>query len=725
MLEFAVQPVFTRSSPFDHSLFLAYTFSLLGPNAPLGRPALSASSSLSAQLSPFPFHLGPNHPLSSLNGPRRPSFPPLSLWLTSGPVCHPFHLLARAHTGLQLKPDSEHCALPLLSWRARQDSLPRMLPSNFGEEKGKRMNETDKACPEVKRREALSFQAFSFSDPILLSAQLASAFRPTRRKLPYSFSRSLADRWTPPCHPLPPAPVLDHEPEPRPTESLPSRASPARLLSPARLPPRVRHTIPYSSRERTPTHLSSTDHRLPLPFPGAAFIPRLGPIKPLRPHSQSKNKSKPLRRGADAPNEAQPGGMYSEPVRQRNADPIDDNDGDKGLSSLRRAVNPAGRRWAEVVRRIGDDAGIQIAQPAQPYCQIEQRRSVTPALEGRLYGGRWLGEIILGISNPVDAGVGWDGGVGWERKSSQTQTTGAGPGLLLFELQVKGPPACGTGWDPLPPRKNATGLRAFGTFAECNRRTRSVPWGPSPFAPGFPPWLGTKANELLPLLASFIYHLPLVDSGRVSVHRPPPEMSIATILAVLFCILLALAGTTITTAPPFPTSGETISCLAACCFLQLLLQWQHGCQLLCCDALDALWEELHAMNAPDATSVSIVKSFLCASLTRCFPPPLLHLDCSLPSQHDTMCLERISAGGTFQAMAAHPDGSPRVFLSSREGNIWLAKMPRQGSGSALSPHLFLDLTDRVHNDHVLGLLGMAFHPEFATNGWFFLLADLW
>ncbi|KAF8776592.1 hypothetical protein HU200_003312 [Digitaria exilis] len=71
-------------------------------------------------------------------------------------------------------------------------------------------------------------------------------------------------------------------------------------------------------------------------------------------------------------------------------------------------------------------------------------------------------------------------------------------------------------------------------------------------------------------------------------------------------------------------------------------------------------------------------------------------------------------------MVPHPDSSGRVFLSSQEGKIFLASMPRRGSGVALRvdngrAHPFLDLTDRM-----LGLLGIAFHPDFATNGRFFV-----
>jgi hypothetical protein len=84
-----------------------------------------------------------------------------------------------------------------------------------------------------------------------------------------------------------------------------------------------------------------------------------------------------------------------------------------------------------------------------------------------------------------------------------------------------------------------------------------------------------------------------------------------------------------------------------------------------------------------------------------------------------MCVERIGEG-SYLDMAAHPDGSGRAFLSTQDGKIWLATIPEPGSGDTLQIHddasrPFLDLTDRV-----LGLMGVAFHPEFAANRRFFV-----
>ncbi|XP_073131010.1 HIPL1 protein-like [Henckelia pumila] len=86
-----------------------------------------------------------------------------------------------------------------------------------------------------------------------------------------------------------------------------------------------------------------------------------------------------------------------------------------------------------------------------------------------------------------------------------------------------------------------------------------------------------------------------------------------------------------------------------------------------------------------------------------------------------ICLEKID-NGSFLNMVAHPDGSNRAFFSNQPGKIWLATIPDQDSGDVLgldesSP--FVDLTDQVHLDAAFGMMGMAFHPNYATNGRFF------
>src|SRR5215510_1292604 len=60
------------------------------------------------------------------------------------------------------------------------------------------------------------------------------------------------------------------------------------------------------------------------------------------------------------------------------------------------------------------------------------------------------------------------------------------------------------------------------------------------------------------------------------------------------------------------------------------------------------------------------------------------------------------------------DGSNRLFIVEQGGVI---KMLQQGSST---PTVFLDITSRVLSGGERGLLGLAFHPSYTTNGRFFV-----
>ncbi|XP_043718665.1 HIPL1 protein-like [Telopea speciosissima] len=87
-----------------------------------------------------------------------------------------------------------------------------------------------------------------------------------------------------------------------------------------------------------------------------------------------------------------------------------------------------------------------------------------------------------------------------------------------------------------------------------------------------------------------------------------------------------------------------------------------------------------------------------------------------------LCLEKVG-NGTYIDMIGHPDGSNRVFLSDQQGRIWLATVPDVESGGTLEPSElspFLDISDKVSFFNDLGLMGIAFHPNFMKNGRFFV-----
>jgi hypothetical protein len=64
-----------------------------------------------------------------------------------------------------------------------------------------------------------------------------------------------------------------------------------------------------------------------------------------------------------------------------------------------------------------------------------------------------------------------------------------------------------------------------------------------------------------------------------------------------------------------------------------------------------------------------------------------------------------------------PDGTHRIFLLEQDGRIWILPADRQGT----EPKLFLDISSRQpHQENEEGLLAMAFHPQFKTNGKFYV-----
>jgi glucose/arabinose dehydrogenase len=68
--------------------------------------------------------------------------------------------------------------------------------------------------------------------------------------------------------------------------------------------------------------------------------------------------------------------------------------------------------------------------------------------------------------------------------------------------------------------------------------------------------------------------------------------------------------------------------------------------------------------------------------------------------------------GLFNA----PDGSNRLFVIEQAGRIQVF----QNAASTAVATVFLDLTDRVLFGGEQGLLGLAFHPNFTSNGYFYV-----
>ena len=91
-----------------------------------------------------------------------------------------------------------------------------------------------------------------------------------------------------------------------------------------------------------------------------------------------------------------------------------------------------------------------------------------------------------------------------------------------------------------------------------------------------------------------------------------------------------------------------------------------------------------------------------------------------PPSASNVALQLVAEGLTAPVdLAAPPDGSGRLFVVDQPGRIRVID-----AGGALLPTPFLDVTDRVVSLDApydeRGLLGMAFHPDYASNGRFFI-----
>jgi len=88
---------------------------------------------------------------------------------------------------------------------------------------------------------------------------------------------------------------------------------------------------------------------------------------------------------------------------------------------------------------------------------------------------------------------------------------------------------------------------------------------------------------------------------------------------------------------------------------------------------------------------------------------------------DTVGIQLVADGLTSPVtMAVPPDGTKRLFMADQTGQIYIVD-PNQG----ILSQPFLDIANRMvtlnPNFDERGLLGLAFHPDYATNGRFFVL----
>ena len=74
----------------------------------------------------------------------------------------------------------------------------------------------------------------------------------------------------------------------------------------------------------------------------------------------------------------------------------------------------------------------------------------------------------------------------------------------------------------------------------------------------------------------------------------------------------------------------------------------------------------------------------------------------------------VTSGLSSPLYLTAPDGDPRLFIVEQAGRIRVVR------GGQLLTQPFLDITDRVASGGEEGLLGLAFHPNYAANGYFYV-----
>src|SRR3990172_7175938 len=87
---------------------------------------------------------------------------------------------------------------------------------------------------------------------------------------------------------------------------------------------------------------------------------------------------------------------------------------------------------------------------------------------------------------------------------------------------------------------------------------------------------------------------------------------------------------------------------------------------------------------------------------------------SAAAQEPRVRLQLVASGLARPVYLTHAGGSGRLFIVEQSGRI------RVWADGALLATPFLDIRDRVTAGGEMGLLSVAFHPEYGSNGRFFV-----
>jgi len=90
------------------------------------------------------------------------------------------------------------------------------------------------------------------------------------------------------------------------------------------------------------------------------------------------------------------------------------------------------------------------------------------------------------------------------------------------------------------------------------------------------------------------------------------------------------------------------------------------------------------------------------------------MNVSEPVTDSAIAVEMVVEGLSNPVVVTAPSSDPRLFIVEQPGRIRIVQ------GGRLLGEPFLDITDRVRSGGERGLLGLAFHPDYAANGFFYV-----
>src|SRR3954465_14473424 len=89
-------------------------------------------------------------------------------------------------------------------------------------------------------------------------------------------------------------------------------------------------------------------------------------------------------------------------------------------------------------------------------------------------------------------------------------------------------------------------------------------------------------------------------------------------------------------------------------------------------------------------------------------------DSTAPSVPSATAVEPVAQGLSYPLALTSPSGDSRIFIVEQPGRIRVLK-----AGAVIATP-FLDVSSKLTFGGERGLLGLAFHPNFATNGFFYV-----